>query len=604
MPLINGAGTDRTIRDAVGIRLHKTTFWKCAVKTKLRRIWNMKQAPDRTVVERLAVDLGVSAWLASVLAAREITDPKDAKSFLSPDRSYLNDPFDLPDMDKAVSRIVQAREKSEKVFIYGDYDVDGVCATVLMDKALRTLGLSVEHYIPNRLQEGYGLSERGLNLAAERSSGLVLTVDTGTNAAKEVEHAHSLGMDVLITDHHEVSSDLPDAVAVVNPKRPDSEYPFRDLAGVGVALKLVSALSREFPVLESVVEGSWDIVGLGTIADMVELTGENRTLTIMGLRRIGARERVGIDALLEMASISAGDVNARSVAFGLAPRLNAAGRMGNAELAFELLSTEDRARASIIARDLDEENRHRRRTDSQMLADALDKMKPPEVGDRSGIVLWSDSWHVGVLGIVASRIVDKFQKPAVLIAMEEDQGRGSGRSVKGFHLSDVLEELDHLLVAHGGHELAGGFVIERENLEKFADSFDKLAQSALGGREPTKSIDIDAGIDLRSCDLALAAELETLRPFGVGNPEPVFYASGIRAGGLRIVGTNHLRMTARQDNHSIGCIGFNLGEMYEDVRSADTPISLAFSLQQNRWQGVCSPQLRVRDIALGPPPFG
>ena len=546
----------------------------------------------------LARELGAPAAAAHALVNRGMESADAARRYLDPGIEELHDPFLLRDLDVAVPRIQQALAAGERIFVHGDYDVDGITSTFLLYSVLRDLGGRVEVRIPHRTRDGYGLSVEAMLEARRRGCGLVITVDCGVTAVEAVARGRELGLDTIITDHHEPPAVLPAAVAVVNPRRSGCAYPFKALAGVGVTFKLAQALLRGRGGLEQASE-FLDVVALGTIADVVPLVGENRVLARLGLARLNQTRRIGMKALMEVAGLAGRPVTSGQVAFVLAPRINAGGRMGNAEQGLRLLLARDAAEARDLAQSLEDDNQRRRKYDEEALAEAAQRVES-ELGwpDCASILLWSESWHAGVIGIVASRLVERFQRPAVLVALDGERGRGSGRSLPGLDLNAVLADCSDLLEAYGGHAFAAGLTVHRSRLPELRERLERLVGERLSADACVPRLTIDADVNLAECDFGLVDWLERMSPHGLDNPEPLFQAADLAVESVTTVGQGrHLRLSVRDGTGSAEAIGFGLGARAEEVGRAGR-CTLAFVPTRNEWMGETRLQLKVRGVRV------
>lgn len=542
---------------------------------------------------------GLPDPLARVLAARGMTDPSAVRAFLRPSFDSLHDPFLLPDMAAAVARLLAAVEADETILVHGDYDADGMCATALAVRGLRRLGARAVPFVPHRTNDGYDLRPGGVEHAVAEGAGVILTVDCGVTALEAAAEARRRGVDLVVTDHHRPGPDLPDATAVVDPLRSDGAYPFRGLAGVGVAFKLIDALFHRRGIPRSELNQHLDLVAVGTIADRMPLTDENRMLVRAGLRALGRTRKPGFRALLNRSRIDLRrPIGAEDIAFRLAPRLNSVGRMAAGATGVELLLADDPARAEALAAHLDELNATRRMTDREVTGNverALEGRFDSEA-DRA-VVVWGDDWHRGVIGIVASRMVERWHRPAVVISFDGDVGEGSGRSVEGFHLHDALRDCAPLLESFGGHQMAAGLRIRRERVEEFAARLRELAADRLDtGREPA-ALPIDLALSLAEVTPELGAALGHLAPHGPGNPSPVLAVRGVRLEEPRAVGTGaaHLQAMLREGEASLRAIGFGLGGRTDDLQSGDR-FDVAFHLEIDIWRGRERQQARVLDL--------
>jgi single-stranded-DNA-specific exonuclease len=561
------------------------------------RRWNIAQH-DAERVAALARECAVSPLIASLLLNRGIDVAECARRFLSPVLADLHDPFLLHDMEKAADRLRDAVLESETICVYGDYDADGVTSVAVLTGFLREIGADCFYHIPNRLEEGYGLSRNGVLAASEKGTRVIVSADCGITAFTEAELCVALGIDLIITDHHTPAEDLPSACAVVNPMRADCPFPCTALAGVGVVFNLLIALrgrlrdagfftNRPEPDLREYL----DLVALGTIADIVPLVDENRILVSSGLHRLSAATRIGVQALKRVAGI-ADDVDSVAVGFRLAPRLNAAGRLDDASAAVELLLTGDPARAATLAAELNAGNEERQALEQEILGDALKRVASDTgLQGRKSIVLASAAWHSGVIGIVASRIVEIYHRPTILIALRDGNGKGSGRSIPGFHLHDALRACSEHLIRFGGHKYAAGLSIDEGALEEFTARFDEVAAGLLSEEDLLPEIRIDAELTPGDISLDTAEQVASLEPFGSGNPRPVFLLRGVKVMEKTVLKGRHLRLTVAFEGLRFEAIGFSMVGRIPDEELLD----LAFSLDVHTWKGRSSVRLRLKD---------
>lgn len=538
---------------------------------------------------------GVPPLVAAVLCARGMTDLDQARSLLSSAESQLHDPFLMKDMDRAVARIRRALAEGERMAIYGDYDVDGITSTCLLTHYLRQQGGDVRYYIPNRLSEGYGVNKPAVKELAQQGVGLILTVDCGITAVEEVAYARSLGVDMIITDHHECKEDIPAAIAVVDPHQKDCPYPFKDLAGVGVALKLVMALGgRE--LYEELFRAYADLAAVGTVADVMQLLGENRAIVRVGLEQLKKTRRRGLYALMMEAGTLNRSLSSTTVGYCLSPRINAAGRMGRAAMAAELILTEDTGRAENLAVQLCELNRQRQTVELNIFNQCLDLLGSRRQYDC--LVLADASWHQGVVGIVASRLAEQFACPVFMICLQEDgKGKGSCRSYGGFNLFCALEQCSDLLEGYGGHALAAGFSIKEENIPAFRAKMEAIVRENTGGEEMVSTLQIDGEIEnTASLTVEEVEALSMLEPYGAGNPKPVFSLSGVTITCMSDVGGGrHLKMRASRDGRTVDMIFFSVTRAKSGLTVGDRA-DVAFSPQINEYRGSRTVQLHLVDI--------
>ncbi len=576
----------------------------------MNKRWNV-QTPDPHTEKAaiLSEALGITDVTATLLLNRGLTNPESAERFLHY-RDYLYyDAFLLPDMEKAVGRILRAVENKEKIAIYGDYDVDGVTSVSILYLYLKELGSEPIYYIPDRCLEGYGINNEAIDRFRAQNISLIITVDTGVTAIDEVAYAKSLGIETVVTDHHECQSVLPEAVAVVNPHRSDSVYPFKDLAGVGVVFKLLCALEKRISgdadqnTIARISEKYADLAAVGTIADVMPITDENRLLVGYGLKQLEKSHRLGLSCLLNEAnkrgSKEKRQITSSVISFTVAPRINAAGRMGDAQRAVSLFLADNEKIAQETARELCEINLKRQEEENAIITEAREMIaKDPLSEDRKIVVLAKDHWHNGVIGIVSSRITEQMGLPSILISFDENGvGKGSGRSVKGINLVDALTYCSDLLIKFGGHELAAGLTIRRENLDAFVEKINAYVKDRILERDTTPVIDVDtelSGDDL-TCDQA--NELLLLEPYGTSNPNPQFLIRGAKITEIREMAQKHTRMTLTKDGESVTALLFGKTRASLDFYKGDS-VDVVAQLSVNDFRGVVSLQLLVRDIRL------
>jgi single-stranded-DNA-specific exonuclease len=526
----------------------------------------------------------------------ESTD--EARAFLRPHLSSVHSPLDLPDMQRAVERIEQALSGGETILVHGDYDADGMSAAALLTLGLREIGGTAEAFVPHRTRDGYDLSDAGLEKAAELGASLIVTADCGVTATDAVVKAASMGIDVVVTDHHRPGSRMPAAVAIVNPMLPNSRYAFRDLAGVGVAFKLLSALYERAGVDSPRLNEHLDLVALGTVADQMPLTGENRILVRAGLRVLERTRKPGVRSLLEHAGIAANrGIEAEDISFRIAPRLNSVGRMAEADTGLQLLLTADPHEASRLADHLERQNAERRLTDTRVYEDAKRQLRTRLRDEDRAVVLWGDDWHPGVIGIVASRLVERWHRPSIVISFDGDVGRGSGRSIEGFHLFNALRECEPMLERFGGHRMAAGLTVRRERVEELAARIRHLAHRDLSDREPVQELRLDLEIPLNRVGSDLLRWLGHLAPFGSGNPSPILMVRGVGLDRVERVGSDggHLRFQLVGKDQRVPAIGFGMGRRLKEARSAEQA-DVAIEIAENSWNGRREVQARVLDF--------
>ncbi|MBM4065501.1 MAG: single-stranded-DNA-specific exonuclease RecJ [Planctomycetes bacterium] len=563
--------------------------------------------PNKSLQSEIASKLKISHLLAQVLINRGIIDITSARNFLQPQIAALGDPSLLPDIEKASVRINEAVRKKEKIVIYGDYDVDGLSATALMYRCLKLIGAQVSYYIPERLEEGYGLNADAIKKLKEGGADVILTVDCGINACREADVARSFGIDLIITDHHQPSQEIPNAFAVVNPKLKTSPCAFKHFSGVGIAFKLAWAIGQHFSPLKKVSAEFKDfllnavgLVALGTIADVVPLLGENRILTKYGLSALQYTEIPGLRALLDIADLSDTNLDAFHVGYRLGPRLNAPGRVGNAGIVVEMLTTTCSERAVEIANFLDRENKRRQDIQVDIMVSARKKvLNEINLDETTAIVLADQAWHPGIIGIIASKIVEEFNRPTVMIAIAEDIGHGSARSIPSFHILEALEYCKGKLLSVGGHAQAAGLKIHPDNIDEFRLMLNSTTAQRLSKTDLVPILNIDAEVTLSMLSKALVAELARLSPYGEGNPLPLFAAMNVKVVGQpRRIGSKgqHLSFYVKQGDVAIRAVAFGMGEQFERLKQNGKTCSLAFAVKINNWMDGENLELEVKDI--------
>jgi single-stranded-DNA-specific exonuclease len=569
----------------------------------MEKRWHLRQA-DEQVVQRLCEHFKISPIIARILAHRGFQEVEQAGRFLSSSlRSDLPSPSLMAGMDRAVERLVEALKAKELVCVWGDYDVDGTTGAAVLVTFLREIGGHPIYYIPHRINEGYGLNAEGLAQLAEKGVRLVVTVDCGISNRREVEFALRMGVDIIIVDHHQPPADLPQAHAILNPHRADCPFPDKGPSAVGVAFYLIIGLRARLRELgwfaekeEPDLRRYLDIVTLGTVADLVPLTGVNRVLVRRGLEVLAKSQRPGIVALKQVAGIN-GEIGAGQVGFQLGPRINAAGRVDAALKVVEMLTTESHEVAQRIARELDENNRERQATEARVLEEALRWIERSEGGvdHRYSIVLGADGWHPGVLGIVASRVLERFHRPTVVVGFDNGEGKGSARSIRGFHLVQALTQCADCLEKFGGHEYAGGLSIKQEKFSSFAERFEEVARGLLTAEDLKPVLEIDAELKFSEIGLDLARRIEALHPFGIGNPEPIFMSHGVEIADRKDF-NGGARFRLRQEGRVLSGVAFRLGN---DVPLApETKVDLLYRVCENEWNGSSSVELRVLDARV------
>lgn len=558
----------------------------------MRKKWEYKDV-DEEKVKKIQEKFNVSNLLATVLVNRDITDEKEIEVFLNPTRNDFHDPYLMPDMKIAVERIITAINNQEKVIIYGDYDVDGITSITVLKKFLKTCGLDAGYYIPNRLNEGYGLNKAAIDKIKEDGYTLIITVDCGISGIEEIEYANSLGIETIVTDHHEPMEVLPPAVAVVDLKRKDNTtYPFNSLAGCGVVFKLTQAIGMKLGMDEKEYLKYLDIVCVGTISDIVPLVDENRVIAKLGLKLVEVTRNPGLKALLKAAGYK--QINSNTISFGIAPRINACGRMGYEEEALKLFLTENIVDSENITEKLNKYNRDRQEIEKNIFDEAI-RMIEKEGNDCNSIVLGSYNWHHGVIGIVSSKITEMYYKPSILVCFDGEEGKGSGRSIPGFDLHEALVNMSKHLEKYGGHEMAVGLSLHKKNFNRFKNDFEKyVTEKDISDLVPI--LEIDKQVGMKEIEIDTVKELDLLEPFGEANRRPVFVYKNLKIDSIRALSDGkHLKMTLKDGNSLINAIGFNMGSFSKDYMIGDK-VDIAGTLEINSFNGRDFVQINMKDI--------
>ena len=548
---------------------------------------------DEKLVNEICEKYNLNKVIGKIIVNRHVVNDEDVRIFITPTRDDFHNPFLFKGMDIAVDRIIKAINNKEKILIYGDYDVDGITSTTVLKKYLMDRGISVDTYIPNRLHEGYGLNKKAIDTIKERNIDLIITVDCGISAIEEVDYAVRLGMDIIVTDHHEVGEKLPNALAVIDAKRKDNTYPFRALAGVGVVFKLIQALSIKLEIKPEEYLKYLDLVCVGTISDIVPLEGENRTIAKLGLMLIKVTRNLGLRELIKSSGYK--EIDSNTISFGVAPRINACGRMGHEEEALKLFLAEDLESATKITKELNEYNTLRQSTEKAIYEEAVQQIEKNHLDENNSIVLGGKGWHHGVIGIVSSKVTDKYYKPSILLSFEDNIAKGSGRSVPGFDLYEGLAKCEDLLEKYGGHSMAVGLTLKKENLENFKERFEQIAKEK-NIKELVPIIYIDDELKLKDINMELVKSLSILEPFGEANKVPLFLIRNLKIDSIRALSEGrHLKLTLRDENFVINAIGFELGYLAEEYRIGDR-IDVVGTLEINSFNGFSSIQINMKDI--------
>ena len=559
----------------------------------MNKKWQIYET-NKEKVNELKEKYGINELLATILVNRNIVNEDEIRLFLKPTRNDFHDPFLIKDMDIAVERILKAIKNKENVTIYGDYDVDGITSITVLKSFLKDVGLEVNSYIPNRLEEGYGLNREAVKKIVEDGCELMITVDCGISAIEEINYATELGIETIVTDHHEPGNELPKALAVIDNKRKDSTYPFRELAGVGVAFKVIQALGIKLELKEESYLKYLDIVCLGTISDIVPLVDENRVIAKLGLMLVEQTKNIGLRSIINSSGYK--KIDSTTISFGVAPRINACGRMGKAEEALELFLSSNINTVNELTKRLNEHNSVRQATEKAIYENVIKQIEKEHLNEKKTLIVTGENWHHGVIGIVSSKITDMYFKPSILLSFEEDgMGKGSGRSIPGFDLHEALSKCSDKIEKFGGHSMAVGITVRKEDLEAFKQELEKIAiESKIDEIIPI--INIDAKINLSDISKDMVASLKQLEPYGEANKMPIFAFKNLKIDSIRALSEGkHLKLTLKDNNNIINAIGFNLGYLADEYRIGDK-IDVAGVLEINTFNGVDNLQINMKDI--------
>lgn len=563
---------------------------------KTNWIYNVQEEDE---IKFLSENLGITKTTAKLLLNRGIRELKEARVFLNPSLNELHDPFLLKNMDKAVERIQSAIKRKESIWIYGDYDVDGVASVSIMLKYFNSINYPASYYIPNRIEEGYGINKNAIKTIANESGNLIITVDCGITSVDEVDYAKELGIDIIITDHHHCHDILPKAHAIINPKQSDCKYPCDILCGCGVAFKLIQALTPKDIFLSNIYK-YLDIVSIATVADVVPLIDENRVFVVNSLNNIEKTENIGLRTLLDVCKLKDKKINSGHIGFVIAPRINAAGRIGSADVGVKLFTTDDEEEARKLAEFLDEENRNRQQLENEILEEAIAMIREDLRYTREKVlVLYKENWHHGVIGIVASRIVEEYYKPTIILTTEDEIAKGSARSISGFDLFDSLSQCQDLFIKFGGHQQAAGLSLNIENIEMFRKKINIIADKVLSEDDLIPQVYCDGHLSLEDINHQLIDELQILEPFGLGNMAPRFININLKSKEVKSVGTDgrHLKMYVEDSNKRFDTIGFNLGE-YGSLVTPGDKVGVVFTPEYNIFNGHTKIQLNIKDLKI------
>jgi len=564
--------------------------------------WVYSEPDRKETVLTLQQQLGIPKKMALLLSLRGVDSFERAKKYFRPTVSDIHDPFLMQDMHAAADRLARAVRNRERVLVYGDYDVDGTTATSIVYLFLKQFGVNVEFYIPHRFKEGYGINTEGVQYAAKINADLIVSVDCGITAIDEARHAKEQGIDLIICDHHNVGEAIPDALAVLDPKREDCSYPFDGLSGAGVAFKLIQGTVEKLGLAQKMAFDLLDLVAVSTASDIVPMVGENRILMREGLKQINDDPRLGLRSLMDLINLKPGSISTSNIVFSIGPRINAAGRMGDATKAVKLLIAETKAEADSRAHELESINIARRDKDSQTMEEAKAIVDTQYDLDKiSSVVLHNPDWHLGVIGIVASRLVDTYGRPAVMLSNVGGKVKGSARSIDGFNIYEAFKQCEDLLEQFGGHKYAAGLTIAKEDVDAFRRRMNEISSKSLTKEDFQPDLCIDCELDLSDVNMRFWKLLSQFEPYGPKNLQPVFVSRDVRVVGVpTIVGKGHLKMKVAQNGSGVfDVIGFNMHEYLPVVRNEDKPLNIAYSLEENNWNGRRTLQIRLRDIQAG-----
>ncbi len=558
-------------------------------------IWNTKPLPDEKAIQELSNVINTNPIISALLIQRGISNFEEAKSFFRPSLDQLHDPFLMKDMNIAVNRLSKAIQDKEKILVYGDYDVDGTTSVALAYKFLSNYSTSLEYYIPDRYEEGYGVSMKGVEWAANNEFNLIISLDCGIKGHQPIARARELGLDFIVCDHHTPGDSLPNATAILDPKQLDCEYPFKELSGCGVGFKLLQALCSKMELDTELLFDNLDLLAVSIAADIVPIIGENRTLAYFGLKKLNENPSVGFKALMDVGGLTP-PLNIANVVFGIAPRINAAGRIGHANEAVSVLISNDAIEADRIASLINAKNQIRKETQEQITNEALGMLRDdPVYTNRKSTVLFQPDWHKGVIGIVASKCVDEHYKPTIVLTESNGFVTGSARSVSGFDVHEAILQCEHLLDQFGGHKYAAGLSLKRENLDAFVFAFEESVLSTITPEQEKKQLKIDTEITLDLISYKFLEILNQMSPFGPANLQPVFVARGVRVQKASLLKNAHLKINVEQNGAVFDGIGFNMPQYYSKELE-EAKIDIVFNIDENNFRGIKSIQLKIKDI--------
>ena len=572
----------------------------------MEKRWVLKPQGNQEAINALAASLNINSILANLLVQRGISTFEQAKKFFRPSLDDLHDPFLMKDMDIAINRIDDAIRNREKILVYGDYDVDGTTAVSLVYTFLKTMSGDIWYYIPDRYKEGYGISKQGIDWAKENGYGLIIALDCGIKSNDKIDYANELGVDFIICDHHRPGIEIPNAVAVLDPKRKDCHYPYKELSGCGIGFKLIQGFAQKNGIPFNQIEQYLDLVAISIAADIVPITDENRVLAHFGLQRLNREPRPGVKAILDLGGIKR-ELSITDIVFAIAPRINAAGRMEHGNKAVELLISKNENLASFLGDDIDENNTKRKSLDQLITDQALQQIEDDiAFNNRKSTVVYNEEWHKGVIGIVASRLIDKFYRPTIVLTRSNGMVSGSARSVKDFDVYNAIESCSELLEQFGGHMYAAGLTMKEENVQKFQDRFEEVVAATIEDRMLVREIEIDAELSLKDITPKFYKILKQFAPFGPGNMSPIFLSHEVRDNGKgRVVGNNHLKLTLTQQDIQPGVfdgIAFQLGHHHPMVEQKDS-FEIVYHVEENNFNNRITLQLNIKDLKFSNEPL-
>jgi single-stranded-DNA-specific exonuclease len=564
-----------------------------------KQLWQLKTRPEQTQIDELKEQINASEALAIMLLQRGVSNFEEAKQFFNPTLEQIHDPMLMKDMDLALARLVKAVENEEKIMVYGDYDVDGTTSVSLFYSFLSNYYGNLEYYIPDRYKEGYGVSTRGIDYAHQQGVNLIISLDCGIKAHEKIEYCNSLGMDFIVCDHHTTPKVLPPAVAILDQKRPDCNYPYKELTGCGVGFKLLHAFVIHYAIPIEELWAYMDFLAISVACDIVPITGENRVFSHFGLKILNSEPRVGFSAMIQVAAMAERKLNVTDLVFGIGPRINAAGRIAHANHAVELMLSQEPEQAHQFALGVNQKNETRRDYDSAMTEEALEMIEKEGFADRKSTLLYRADWHKGVVGITASRCIEHYYRPTIILTESNGIATGSARSVKDFNVYDAIDACSDLLTQFGGHNFAAGMTLPIENVAAFRDKFEEVVSNSITDDMLIPKIEVDAEIHLDSITKRFFNVIQRMAPFGPQNRQPVFISTKVQlVNPPRLLKEKHLKLRIKQGKYSFDCIGFNMPDYYAKLE-AQEPFDICYNIDENHYNGKTTLQLRIKDLRFG-----